>query len=533
MNHTPPEPTPPKSTLNAKQRGVASSFLTIAVVVGVFLVVAGSFIVAQVIPNRAVFDQRHYHQPTIEAFAKDWPSIDVWDYLSATTPGYHWVLAGFVKVFGAGVAGLQVVSMTISAGLFALVAWMVSRGMGSQDLERDTQSTLADPKPLPPPAGGAFRGALLCLPILCCSYFMVGGIALLPDNAGWLGVCAMLALALHAKSMRVLCGVGGLVLLALVLTRQVHVWTGGLLVLAAWLGVAGNAAQQQVGFDFSARRFSRAAIAAIACVPALIAVAMFVRYWGGLVPPRFQMQYPPKPVSQFFVSPAPAFILCICAIFGIVLSPFWWRGLRTLWVRMRWVLGVVVIASLVVAIVPATNFDYLGGRRTGLWNLTQHFPVLFGRTSVLIAGLAPIGGVVLASFVVSLRERGKTRDAMLLLATLGGYALVLTASNEVWQRYVEPLVLVVMMLMCARVGFTPLTSEQVLEKQSFWHGTLARRASVEALSIALLAITFKTMSVGLEKLSDPPPPPITADHIGPTPPVLLPRPEKPVGKSFW
>ncbi|MFO0857596.1 MAG: hypothetical protein U0640_09610 [Phycisphaerales bacterium] len=537
MNHTPPEPTPPKSTLNAKQRGVASSLLTIAVVVGVFLVVAGSFIVAQVIPNRAVFDQRHYHQPTIEAFAKDWPSIDVWDYLSATTPGYHWVLAGFVKVFGAGVAGLQVVSMTISAGLFALLGWMVSRGMGSQKFKSGTQTTLTHPQPLP--GGGTlkanrftFAAALLCLPILCCSYFMVGGIALLPDNAGWLGVCAMLALALHAKSMRVLCGVGGLALLALVLTRQVHVWTGGLLVLAAWLGVASDA-NQRVSFDFSAKRFARAAVAVVACVPAIIGVALFVRYWGGLVPPRFQMQYPPKPVSQFFVSPSPAFILCICAIFGIVLCPFWWRGLRALWVRMSGVLGVVIIASLVIAIVPATNFDYLGGRRTGLWNLTQHFPVLFDRTSVLIAGLAPIGGVVLASFFVSLHERGKTRDAILLLATLGGYALVLTASNEVWQRYVEPLVLVVMMLMCARVGFTPLTSEQVLEKQSFWHGTLARRASVVALSIALLAITFKTMSVGLEKLSDPPPPPITADHIGPTPPVLLPRPEKPVGKLFW
>lgn len=487
-------------------------------VVGVFLIVAGSFIVAQVIPSRAVFDQRHYHQPTIEAFAKDWPVIDVWDYLSATTPGYHWVLAGVMKVFGAGVSGLQVVSMLISVGLFALVAWMVGRGIGIGGCGARNKLEVTHPKPLP--EGGAFSAALLCLPILCCSYFMVGGIALLPDNAGWLGVCAMLALALHAKSMRVLCGAGALVLLALVLTRQVHVWTCGLLVLAAWLGFAG----QVVQFDISTKRFSLAAIAVIACVPALIAVALFVRYWGGLVPPRFQMQYPPKPVSQFFVSPAPAFVLCVCAMFGVFLIGFWWHGLRTLWTRMRWVLIAVVIASVVVAVVPETNFDYLAGRRTGLWNLTQKAPVVLERTSVLIAGLAPIGGIVLASLFVMLRERGKTRDAVILLATLAGYALVLTASNEVWQRYVEPLVLVVMMLLCARVG---------LDGQGGFASRSIKRAGVALLSLALLAITFKTMTVGLEKLSDPPPPPIDANHIGPMPPVLLERPEKPAGKSFW
>ncbi len=509
-------------------------WLNVAVVVGVFLVVAGSFIVARVIPNRAVFDQRHYHQPTIEGFAKEWPAIDVWDYLSATTPGYHWVLAGVLKVFGAGVAGLQVVSMVFSAGLFGLVAWMVGRGM------RDRSG-----------AAPGFGAAFLCMPIVCCTYFIVGGIALLPDNAGWLGVCAVLALALHAKSMRALCGVGCVVLLALVLTRQVHLWTCGLLVLASWLGCAVPNVTQDVKPDFSTRRFSRAAIAAIACVPALIAVALFVRYWGGLVPPRFQLQYPPKPVSQFFASPAPAFVLSVCAIFGAFLIGFWWQGFRALWTRMRWVLLVVVVVGMALAVAPATNFDYLAGRRTGLWNLTRHAPVLFERTSVLIAVLAPIGGVVLASFFVSLRERGLVRDAAILLATLAGYAIVLTASNEVWQRYVEPLVLVVMVLMCARVGFetdAALTSRSMVgadsekgapsvtqgtDRLSPIGGTAIRCVGVVSLSIALIAITLKTMSVGLEKLSDPPPPAITADHIGPTPPVLLPRPEKPAGKKFW
>lgn len=546
-----------------RERGVSSGWWTVAVVVGVFLVVAGSFIVARVIPNRAVFDQRHYHQPTIEAFAKEWPVIDVWDYLSATTPGYHWVLAGVARIFGAGVSGLQLCSMLISAGMFAVLAWMVTKGLresGNVVLtpeetprgpggEIGSSTTFAHPKPLP--KGGVFDTLLLCLPLLCCNYLLIGGIALLPDNAGWLGVFAILALALHAKSMRLLCGAGCLVLLALVLTRQVHIWTCGLLVLAAWLGFARSGFESQsTEALLSPKRFSRGLVALAACMPALVVLALFVRYWGGLVPPRFQLQYPPKPVWQFALSPALAFILCVSALIGAFLAGFWWQGFRLLWARYRLLLACVVIAGLVITIVPPTNFDYLAGRRTGLWNLTRHACVLFGRTSVLIAALAPIGGVVLASFVVLLRERGLARDAWILLATLAGYAAVLTASNEVWQRYVEPLVLVVMVLLSARVGFdaAPPSARSVVggqrdkersipsrgsDRLSPVGGTGVRYAGVIGLSLALLVVAFKTFSVGLEKLSDPPPPAITPEHSGPTPPVLLSRPEKPAGKAFW
>lgn len=70
------------------------------------------------------------------------------------------------------------------------------------------------------------------MPIIASPYTLFPATFLLPDNMGWLGVVAMVLIALRPPKWKTLI-LGGLVLCGLVLTRQVHAWTAGLLWVSA------------------------------------------------------------------------------------------------------------------------------------------------------------------------------------------------------------------------------------------------------------------------------------------------------------
>src|SRR3954471_19287846 len=62
-----------------------------------FAVLGTVLILSQRIPGRVAYDQKLYHDPSIRQFASQWPDFDFWHYLSATTPGYHVLMAGVAK----------------------------------------------------------------------------------------------------------------------------------------------------------------------------------------------------------------------------------------------------------------------------------------------------------------------------------------------------------------------------------------------------------------------------------------------------
>lgn len=478
--------------------------MSILSTLALFAVVAGVILVLGQVPSRAAFDSKLYHLPAIQQFAKTWPALDPWDYLSATTPAYHWLLAGVMKAAGS-LTPVLIASSLFAAGFYSLAAWLITR------LAEPTDPSDARARSLV----ATLLPTLLCLPLLANNYLLVPGIALLPDVAGWLGVLAMLALALRSPSVPATLLLGSLILLATILTRQVHVWIGGLLLLALWLPT--HAADRR-GVEGS--RVLRTLLGLVACVPAAVALLLFVRYWEGLVPPRFQGQYPPRAVRDMLLSPAPAFILAVAGALGVFFVGFWWQGLIRLWREQRPLLALAVLACAAIALLPPTTFDYLAGRRTGLWNLAEKFPSLGGRTSLLILALAMLGGVTLASFS-SLLER---RTRLILLAALLGYAIVMTASAEVWQRYVEPFVLIILILMSAGTLARSTRSRGM---------DAARAAGLLLLTLACAAITVRTFQAGMESWTDPAPAPMDANHMGPPPPVLLEAPIKPAGKTFW
>lgn len=402
-----------------------------------FAVFAAPLVWSGWLKGRGAHDQVNYHEPAVREFAREWPRPDVSDYDSATTPGYHLALAGVCRFVAEDRRALQAAGALFTLGLL----WLFGREVARR-AERGGDA-------------GWAGAASLALPLACSLYVFSAGVWLLPDNAGWLGVLGVLALALRAAEGRrwwLWMAAGGLVLLGLVLVRQVHLWAAGALwaSAAAWRagGGVGAGVGVGVGVGLDVRATLRRGVVALAVtLPAFVAVAWFVRLWGGLTPPTFQAKLHGGNAA------APAFILALAGVFAGVLLPWVVPAVAGLWRAWsgagRWaVLGAAGV-GLAAALAAPTTFNIEAGRYSGLWNVVRAMDergvVLMGRTSPLILGLAPLGAAALAGL---LWRAGRAEGAV-LGAAVAGFVAAQTASQDLWQRYNEPFVLMVLALLCA------------------------------------------------------------------------------------
>jgi hypothetical protein len=356
--------------------------------------------------GRAASDAALYHERVIRLFMEQFPAIDVRNTLTTTTPGYHAAMAAVGVLVSPDPAVLRIAGVAIGAALVAAVAaWCAARR-------------------------GALQGTLLALP-LACSLYVFGSTAwLLPDNAAWLLVGAVLAAALGEPWGARRATLGGLALLALVLVRQVHLWAAAPLAMACLLST-GNEARTRL-----ARRVS-AAVAVV--LPACIAIAGFTWLWGGLVPPRFR-------ADVTGINPAtPAFVLLQFAIAGTAFLPWLWPAISDGWRARRASLVAAAIAGLALAAIPATSTDTAAGRFTGWWNVMAAVPALAGRTSLPMLVLAPAGAVLLAAAVGTLPPRRRA----ILWAAIAGFVAAVTATHYSRQRYHEPFVLMLLAMLSA------------------------------------------------------------------------------------
>ena len=232
------------------------------------------------------------------------------------------------------------------------------------------------------------------------------------------------------------------VLVALVLLRQIHLWTAGVLLAAAWLGPAGGNAG--AGGPAS-RRFVRATFMAFAAVPAVALLGWFVHLWHGLVVPTFQAgehaHQGPNPA-------VPAMVLAVAGVWGIFYTGFLAPRAVELRRQWRWLLFGAVAAA-VVASVPHTGFDQDAGRWSGLWNVVRRLPTFADRSPPLVA-MAALGGATLVAWSLALPRR----DGWLFLVAWAGFTAAHTANREAWHRYYEPFTVVVFSLAAARVAAT-------------------------------------------------------------------------------
>ncbi len=374
--------------------------------------------------ERQAFDQNTFHYRAIARFAAalPWPSFA--DYESATTPGYHYLLAWIHRAAGGELTTLRLVGSLWGVALVALTAAALARRVGS-----------------------ARAGLALAAPLACSLYILSATTGLLPDGAAWCLVATLLALALRPRiSTRTLMAMGA-ALLALVLIRQIHAWAGILLIAAAWVGPSGADIPSARP---SPSRTRHLALACLCGLPALLALAWFAQQWGGLVPPAFSAKGSPLTTHEYTrvsgLSPlTPGFTLALIGGLTPFFLGFHWPTLR----RGSWLAPALVAAALgaLIAALPLSTWSLEAGRYSGLWNLVRRLPTIADRSPLIIAAAAA-GAAALTLWWRVLPPR----DRLILAAALVAFTLAHTMQSLVWQRYSEPLLLMLLAHAAASVA---------------------------------------------------------------------------------
>ncbi|MEM9372787.1 MAG: hypothetical protein AAGA55_04010, partial [Planctomycetota bacterium] len=366
------------------------------------------------LPNagRGAWDATVYHEPLIRALAGAWPRFDLRDPLSATTPGYHILLASLDVIGFDSSTSLRLASALIGATLIALLSAWCARRVRPLD---------------------AF---LLALPIAASIYTFQSSAFVLPDNLAWIGVLVILACCLRDPPGWKPIVAASVVLPALVFTRQVHLWAAAPIWLAAWLGV-----RQNTPFLFAspASRIPRTATAMAMTVPGFLVVGWFIQHWGGAVPPRFQS-------DMSGGNPAtPAFILLQCAILAVGFGPWVLPGVLLL-IRDHGRIALLALAvGLLLAVTPDTTFDRDAGRYSGWWALARITPDIGGRSNTAVVLFAPLGALIVAGSLAASTHRARWT----LLGTLVAFAAAQSATAYAWQRYHEPFLIMFFALAAA------------------------------------------------------------------------------------
>lgn len=208
-----------------------------------------------------------------------------------------------------------------------------------------------------------------------------------------------------------------------VLTRQIHIWLCGPLFISTL--VAGRAHR------------STLIIGLVGCTATTIIVASFMALWGGLTPPQFTAQH-----AGGFNFAAMPYIL---GLFGGISLLYVGFVAPTAADARALALGAVLGVAVTAVFTTAPDLD--AGRWGGvLWRMASHAPVVAGRSVVFLV-LGGLGGAAIAAW---LRRTGGSGGGVLMLALLA-FACAHTANSQVWQRYYEPFLLVLVALFASRV----------------------------------------------------------------------------------
>lgn len=387
------------------------------IIVGLCTTLCWGVILSGNMLGRGASDDLLYHWPAIQQFAHQLPSPDLSDYQSATTPGYHLLLAPLVAG-GMGHTGVQLVASLWTLALLGLMAWIVSGRFG--------------------------LGAVpLMLPMIASVYVLYQGIWLLPDNAGWLVVLLILLLQLRKRSGPGVWVLSGALLVGLVWLRQIHIWMAGVVWLSAWIGSEENTPRLQDLFSPLIPRLGRTTLAIACTVPAFAALGWFMLLWGGLVPPTFQDQHQgPNPAT-------PGFILTQLTILSVFFAPLLLPRLVAVWNRQRgWVLAAGAM-GLVLGLIPESLPTIESGRYSGWWHFIGMAPGVMGRSPIFVLG-SLLGGVCCVTWL-SFADR---RDAWIWAGLMLAFVVAQSANHASWQRYHEPMLLIVLLLILARSQIT-------------------------------------------------------------------------------
>jgi hypothetical protein len=363
------------------------------------LVLALPLIRAQVFSTNDAFDEVNYHRPIIATMAADFPAVDIVNYNAAMAPGYHVAMAAVLRATGAWTA-VRAANLTIGVLLVALaghVAWRFAPG---------------------------WTAVLTTFTVAASSYVVSGSVWLTTDNLGLLlafGSVALLVLDRPTAAQSLSSGILG-ALAAVV--RQIHIWTAVPIATRALV---------EAGLKLRDRTRPQLLLAP-AALP-IAAVGVLVALWGGLLPPRFVGHHGGWNATTF------VFGLALIGVYGLP-----WMLLMASHTRQT-VASRAGIAAVVVAAVASlapSSYNVGAGRWGGwLWEAVRRTADLLDR-SVLLVVLAIAGALTVATLTRRAIDRGHTREAVLLVVALGAWMTAQSANFQVWQRYFEPAILILL-----------------------------------------------------------------------------------------
>lgn len=405
------------------------SLVVPAALVVVFLAGAGVLWGMDWMRGRAACDQFDYHIKVIRQFAGQWPRPDLHDYLSATTPGYHLVMAAVARYVTASTLGLQIAGSVFTIAMLGAFGWAVA-WLGAAR-RRPTIELLA-----------------LALPVVASPYVFTPGVWLLPDNAGWLFAALVLVLSLRgdvARPGRMLMLSASL--LCTVLVRQSHLWVAAPMVTAAWLVATPEREGSLSAVLVNASQRVRPLMVALAsCVPAVVCLAIFAKMWGGLTPPAFQLQHEAGGLSRVNWATAP-FILSLVTVYSVFFGAHLLPAIGRVWREARDLIYVTAAVGFGWSVLAETTYAF-EHRSSGLWNVVRALDargIVVGQTSPLIVALATVGGPLLVVWLTMVEGRRR----WVIAAAIAGFVAAQSANANCWQRYHEPFLLILMGLIAA------------------------------------------------------------------------------------
>jgi hypothetical protein len=423
-------------------------------------------------------DAFDYHLPIIERMRADWPRVEIVRYDSATTPGFHVLMAAAWTITG-------------REGAMAGLNWLF--GLGLVIAVFIALRAFAAP----------MHAAALTLPLACSPYVLGGSIWLTTDNAAMLFVVIALGSALASNPSSAWRLSGGLAAAAAVSIRQVSVWLAAPLALSGL--IAGPLARRlpRVIRDERAETTpasgeapSRAPLISgllAASCPALV-LFFFLWTWGWQLTPvtdSFEIHKHNAGPNRA----SPAFALALTGAFGVFFAPLAWRPLR----RMRPDPAVIaaVLAALAAALATPTSHLVVSRTYGWLWRLVDLFPAIAER-SIVITAAAPAGALILLALFRAACAAARGLQAAILLVSMAGWLAAQSMNSMAWQRYFEPAVILTLIWLGAMTRAadsgsaesmpSPGTPAPIPQSRNRW--SLAGPLALAASQLALCAITL-------------------------------------------
>ena len=356
--------------------------------------------------GRGFYDQWHFHWPVIQAFMQ---CIDISDYHTASTPGYHIILASLGRLIGPHEVVLKLFSSLFTGLLLAVLARFLSRYF-------DYRHCL-----------------MLLLPVICSLYVFPGGVWLLPDNLAWLTVALLVLLTSDMPISKRHYGLAGLVLISAMSVRQSNLW----LAVILWGMALANWCYQRR--DNGARYYNWLAV--IVTLPAIVLFYALYVYWGGLVPPSFQK------IHQHISYSTPGFFFSLFAVYSVFYLPLMLNTLRHKLSQpyaKHWVVCGLVLGFVAVIFVDS-DYNHREGRFSGLWNLIKVTPMI-GDKSLLLMLLSTLGGGIFTALSLLLKPQQRL---VIVLATIA-FLLSQIANKFVYERYFSGYIFILLLLFVSR-----------------------------------------------------------------------------------